>query len=236
MRRSLLSPRRRARLYLGRVAGTVLSIRYITRRRRAGGKSGGESNPAFPRQLLLARVLIPPAAALRIGVPGRGRAVGSGGDTFLLEAWFLREVVELLTPTGDEHLRFLTGPKLGRLRVVCRCAPEVPLERQNIVAVRASALAVARALIPIIEEGGQAHVFAHSHPGMGPGATGPSGTDITTLGRLQSDGCPAIGLIVTRDGYARFFTVHKPFRVVISGNGVTKLDNQLFHLHDEDSD
>ena len=156
------------------------------------------------------------------------------GDTFLVETCFLRELVLALTPTPDEHMLFLTGPMLRRLRVVSRRAPQAPLERQSVVFVRSSALAVAQALIPIIEQGAELHMIAHSHPGGGPSATFPSGTDTACLGKLQRAGSPAIGLIVTRDGHARFFTVHRPFQIIVAGAGVTKLDDHLFHLHEND--
>jgi hypothetical protein len=157
-------------------------------------------------------------------------------DTFLLESSFLRELVVELTPTPDEDMVFLTGPKLRSLRVVCRRAPQVSLERQSVVFVRSSALSVARALVPIIEQGAELHVIAHSHPGEGPAATFPSGTDTTCLGKLQRAGSPAIGLIVTRDFHVRFFTVHRSFRVVVTGSGIKNLDKHLFYLHEDNSD
>jgi len=128
---------------------------------------------------------------------------------------------------------FLSGPTLRNLRVVCRCAPPVLLEKQSPVFVRSSALAVAQALIPIIEQGAELHVIAHSHPGQGPWATYPSGIDMRCLGNLQRAGSPAIGLIVTRDNHARFFTASRPFRVILTGTGVTKLSENVFHLYED---
>jgi hypothetical protein len=153
-----------------------------------------------------------------------------GGDTFLVESFFLRELIQSLTPTPDEHMSFLTGPKVRSIRVICRCAAQVPMEQQSVVFVRTSAINVADALIPIIEQGSELAAVAHSHPGCGPSATNPSGIDKTCLGKLQRAGSPAIGLIVTRDGHARFFTVAKRFRVLVVGSGVTKIDENLFHL------
>lgn len=168
--------------------------------------------------------------------PFRPALVIQPRDTFLLESFFLREVVQMLTPTPDEDMVFLSGPKLNRLRVVCRRAPQVPLERQSVVFVRTSGADVAQALIPIIEQGAELHICAHSHPGGGPSATFPSGTDIKCLGKLQRAGSPAIGLIVTRDAHVRFFTVHIPFRVIVTGSGVTKLGEHLFQLQEEQND
>lgn len=156
-------------------------------------------------------------------------------ETFLLEAVFLRELIRELTPDRDEHMEFLTGPKLRNLRVVCRRSQPVRVERRSVVSVRSSAAGVADALIPIIEQGAELHILAHSHPGRGASATSPSGTDINCLGKIQQSGSNAIGLIVTRDGCVRFFSVLKPFRVLVTGTGITPLAPHVFQLHQDDS-
>ena len=157
-------------------------------------------------------------------------------QTFVLEAFFARQLIALLTPGTDEEVVFLTGPKLGSIRVVCRCAAPVALERQSAVFVRASARSVADVLIPIIEQGGELHMIAHSHPGMGPGATNPSSTDVECLGKLQSNGSQCIGCICTRSGHVRFFSVSTVFQVLLVGTGVTEVDPNVFHVPIEDQD
>lgn len=156
-------------------------------------------------------------------------------ETFLLEAFFLRELIRELTPDKDEHMQFLTGPKLRNLRVVCRSAQPIRIERQSVVFVSSTAAGVADALIPIVEQGAELHIIAHSHPGRGACATSPSGTDINCLGKLQQSGSNAIGLIVTRDGCVRFFSVLKPFRVLITGTGITPVATHVFQIHQDDS-
>lgn len=108
-----------------------------------------------------------------------------------------------------------TGPVVENFRVVCRRVQPVALQQQSAVFVRASAQSVADVLITIIEQGAELHVIAHSHPGSGPGATTPSGTDIACLGKLQKNGSTAVGCIVTRDNHVRFFTVSRAFRVIV---------------------
>jgi len=126
-----------------------------------------------------------------------GRPPESSTQTFVLESFFIRELITILTPGANEEMKFLTGPKIGLIRIVCRWGAPARLASQSPVFVRASARSVADVLIPIIEQGAELHVIAHSHPGAGAWATTPSGTDVECLSRLQMNGSPAIGLIVT---------------------------------------
>ena len=156
-------------------------------------------------------------------------------QTFVIESFFTRELIRVLTLTADEQMHFLTGPKLGPIRIVARWAQPVSLERQSPVFVRASAKSVADILIPIIEQGAELHICAHSHPGSSAGATTPSSTDIECLGKLQKSGSEAIGCIVTRDGYVRFFSVSTIFYVMVQGTGVKEVSKNVFHITLEDS-
>jgi hypothetical protein len=151
-------------------------------------------------------------------------------QTFVIESFFARELITLLTPNANEEMHFLTGPKIGPIRVVCRWAAPPPLDRQSPVFVRALARSVADVLIPIIEQGAELHICAHSHPGASAGATTPSSTDIECLGKLQRGGSPAIGCIVTRDGYVRFFSVSTNFHVLFLGTGVKEISKNVYHV------
>lgn len=151
-------------------------------------------------------------------------------QTFVLESFFLSELIAALTPRADEEMTFLTGPKIGPIRIISRMAKPVAPSRQSPVFVSASAKSVASVLIPIIEQGAELHICAHSHPGTGAGATTPSGTDIDCLGKLQRNGSPAIGCIVTRDGCVRFFSVLNKFQVIVLGTGVKQLSEYVFHI------
>jgi hypothetical protein len=151
-------------------------------------------------------------------------------QTFVIESCFARELTTLLTPSANEEMHFLTGPKIGPIRIVCRWAAPPPLARQSPVFVRASARSVADVLIPIIEQGAELHICAHSHPGGGAGATTPSSTDIECLGKLQRNGSQAIGCIVTRDGYVRFFSISTTFHVMVLGTGVKEISKNVFHI------
>jgi proteasome lid subunit RPN8/RPN11 len=163
----------------------------------------------------------------------KGRKQRAQPPVFVTEGAFLRDLISVLTRDANENMHFLTGPKLDNYRVICRRAQPVALQQQSPVFVRASAKSVADVLIAIIEQGAELHVIAHSHPGSGPGATTPSGTDIACLGKLQKNGSPAIGCIVTRDNHVRFFTVSRAFRVLVQGTGVTEVTKNVFHIAPE---
>ena len=151
-------------------------------------------------------------------------------QTFVLESFFASELVTALGHGSNEEMHFLTGPKLGPIRIVSRWAQPVSLEKQSPVFVKASAKSVAAVLIPIIEQGAELHICAHSHPGFGAGATSPSSTDLKCLSKLQQAGSQAIGCIVTRDGFVRFFSVSAIFHVIVLGTGVKEISKNVFHV------
>ncbi len=156
-------------------------------------------------------------------------------QTFIIESFFARELIRALTTGPNEEMHFLTGPKLGPVRIISRLARPVRLDRQSSVFVRATAKSVADILIPIIEQGAELHVCAHSHPGGTAGATTPSSTDVECLGKLQKAGSPAIGCIVTRDGYMRFFSIETIFHIMVLGAGVKEVSKNVFHITLQDS-
>lgn len=151
-------------------------------------------------------------------------------QTFVIESFFVRELITILTRGLNEEMHFLTGPKIGPIRIVSRWARPPSLDEQSPVFVRATAKSVADVLIPIIEQGAELHICAHSHPGGGLGATTPSGTDIECLGKLQRSGSQAIGCIVTRDGHVRFFSVSTNFHAMVLGSGVKEITKNVFHI------
>lgn len=160
----------------------------------------------------------------------RKRGPESFTQIFVIESFFARELIAMLTPNDNEEMHFLTGPKIGPIRIVSRCARPVSLHSQSPVFVRASARAVGDTLIGIIEQGAELHIIAHSHPGRGAGATTPSSTDVRCLGKLQKAGSQVIGCIVTRDGYVRFFSVSTKFHVMVLGTGVKELSQNVFSI------
>jgi len=68
--------------------------------------------------------------------------VESFPQTFVMESFFIRELIAMLTPGANEEMHFLTGPKVGPIRFVSRWARPVVLDRQSPVFVRATAKSV----------------------------------------------------------------------------------------------
>ncbi|MDD5599013.1 MAG: hypothetical protein PHV82_13780 [Victivallaceae bacterium] len=95
---------------------------------------------------------------------------------------------------------------------------------------KASAKSCSDVLIDLFEKGYKPQLVAHSHPGRGPEATSPSGIDINYLTKIQDAGSEALGLIVTRDGYIRFFSVRTEYAVSIKGKGVQHVAEDVFKV------
>lgn len=101
---------------------------------------------------------------------------------------------------------------------------------------RATARSCTETLADIVEKGNTLHVMAHSHPGLGAAATHESSIDINYLGNIQRAGADVVGIIVTRDGFVRFFTVVKPFEVWVQGNGAIQVEEDVFQITLQDTD
>ena len=70
----------------------------------------------------------------------------------------------------------------------------------------------------------------HSHPGIGPNATRPSGTDESFQQRLETAGYPTVAAIFSRDGYVRFFRLDNNVEIQIHGTGVEDLGKNCYRL------
>jgi hypothetical protein len=156
-------------------------------------------------------------------------------NTYVMDAWFAQDLIHELTPGPDEEITHVTGARVGPVRILSRIC-RLTAQTKTVVFARATAKSCADTEIEILEHGNMLHAMAHSHPGRGAGATQPSGIDINYLGGIQRVGSEAIGIIVTRDGWVRFFSVIKPFRVFVMGAGVTQTEENVYHVTLPDQD
>ena len=146
-----------------------------------------------------------------------------------LDAWFLQDLIRHLTPHANEEVVYVTGHSFGNLRIPYRiCSFE--LDEQSVAYAKGTARSCSDALIEIIEKGHNLQLMAHSHPGNGKGATTPSGIDTNYLDKIQKNGSEAVGVIVTRDGYVRFFTSHLEFKISIKGTEVEYVGDNVFKI------
>jgi hypothetical protein len=74
----------------------------------------------------------------------------------------------------------------------------------------------------------------HSHPGRGPGATYPSGTNENFQARLERAGHLALMAIFSRDGYVRFVRLDRNFYIEIYGEGVEAYTPGVYRLKNFD--
>jgi proteasome lid subunit RPN8/RPN11 len=151
-------------------------------------------------------------------------------NTYLMRTSFLEEAFRILTRTPHEHLVYATGAEDGDRVFSVSQLVHFDLESQSMVGAAPEPASQAKALLSLEETRERLLATLHSHPGTGPGATDPSSVDLSTQRNLEKAGCPAIGLVFSRDGYVRFYAVERRFRVSISGAGCERVERDLFRL------
>lgn len=192
-------------------------------KRAREGEDEGEVERAFGRVREVRRLRRAIDTLAKGPTPAREPAV----PVYLVSAAFLAHSFSLLTQTRDEHLVYATGPEDGKeLFALTRLVEfdlaekspgrAVPDPRSQIVALSKLDQCEERLLATF-----------HSHPA---GVTEPSDTDLSTQKRLEEMRYPAIGAVFSRDGFIRFYSVDRPFRVVVSGAGCKKVEERLFRL------
>ncbi|MFY9607380.1 MAG: hypothetical protein WAU45_02035 [Blastocatellia bacterium] len=102
--------------------------------------------------------------------------------------------------------------------------------KRNVVGVVGNQADTHRLLIKLERFGHRLLAHFHSHPGNGPDATRPSGTDTGFQKRLEDAGYPAVAAIFSRDGYIRFFRLDDDLEIEIYGSGVEQHGKNNFRL------
>jgi proteasome lid subunit RPN8/RPN11 len=159
-----------------------------------------------------------------------GVTADTGGAVYLASASFLAEAFRTVTPTPDEHLVYATGPEDGKRLFALTRLVTFELAERGIAHAAPDPASQIAALTELDRSEERLLATFHSHPGKGPGATTPSSVDLSTQAGLEKMGYPTIGAIFCRDGFVRFFSVNRRFRVVVSGAGIEQLEAHLFHL------
>jgi hypothetical protein len=149
---------------------------------------------------------------------------------YLASASFLKTTFESLTVTPDEHLVYATGPEDGKQAFALTRLVTFELAEQSPVCAKPEPMSQLNALMELDRSGERLLAVLHSHPGNGEDATNASSDDLTTQEGLEKMGYPAIGAIFSRDGFVRFFSVNRPFRVAVSGTGVEKVGDRVYRV------
>lgn len=152
--------------------------------------------------------------------------------TYLISASFLKSAYRALTKTRDEDLVYATGPDDGERLCALTRMVTFDLAQRSVAYAAPESTSQLRALLQLDENEERLLATLHSHSGDGPESIKPSSTDLSTQRGLEQNGYPAIGVVFSRDGYARFYSVYRPFRVVVSGAGVKQVDDCLFQITD----
>jgi len=152
-----------------------------------------------------------------------------GPKRYLVSSWFLHESFKKLTADPDEQFFFITGSEVEGVLVLDQWA-EFAHQRRSRMGVVADMPSTHNLLIKLELFGHRFLAHFHSHPGRGPDATRPSGTDENFQKRLENAGHVAVMAIFSRDGYVRFVRLDEKLEVEIYGEGVEKHAPGIYRL------
>jgi len=148
---------------------------------------------------------------------------------YAVSSWFLHDCFRKLTADADEQFFFVTGAEVEGVLVLDQCA-EIAHQRRTRMGVVADMPSTHNLLIRLEEFGHKFLAHLHSHPGNGPGATQPSGTDESFQRRLEQGGHVAVMAVFSRDGYVRFVRLGGTFEIAIYGEGVEHHAPSIYRL------
>ena len=146
--------------------------------------------------------------------------------TYMLSTLTIQEACSVLTKTRDEDLRFATGLAVAPMTYAVTRLLQFELNRKSVVFAEGEQQAVARLMIGLHNSDHKLLMTLHSHPGSGEASTNPSSIDRDFHRRLEAGNYPVIGAIVNREGYIRFFSYKRRFKVSVYGKGVEVINEQ----------
>lgn len=152
---------------------------------------------------------------------------------YAVSSLFLHECAKKLTADLDEQFFFITGSEVEGVYVLDQWA-EFAHQRRTRMGVVADMPATHDLLIKLEQFGHRFLAHFHSHPGKGPDATHPSGTDESFQGRLEKAGHLALMAIFSRDGYVRFVRLDQNYEIEIYGEGVEHYAPGIYRLKNLD--
>lgn len=152
-------------------------------------------------------------------------------STYEVDYYLLCRMIKHLTATAYEEEGFreravyVTGIKVGENTYVLTELLEMEMEEATPIRAFVSAREAGDVLIRLHNHGMIPVAMGHSHPGEGgPDTVVPSVTDHVCFRRLEQAGSKAIGIIVSRDGYVRFFSATRDFKIKTHGNKIHKVE------------
>jgi hypothetical protein len=152
---------------------------------------------------------------------------------YTVSSLFLHECAKKLTADANEQFFFITGSEIEDVHVLDQAA-EFAHQRRSPMGVVADIPSTHNLLIRLEQFSHKFLAHFHSHPGKGPDATLPSGTDTDFQRRLEKAGHVALMAIFSRDGYVRFMRMDKNFDLEIYGEGVESYAPAVYRLKNLD--
>jgi hypothetical protein len=153
----------------------------------------------------------------------------SGLRRYAVSSLFLHESFKKLTADEAEQFFFVTGSEIDGVLVLDQWA-EFAHQKRSFGGVVAEPRSTHGLLIKLEQFGHRLLAHFHSHPGRGPEATNPSGTDQRFQERLESAGHVAVMAIFSRDGFVRFVRLDQNLEVAVYGNGVEQHADGIYRL------
>lgn len=148
---------------------------------------------------------------------------------YAVSSLFLHDCFKKLTADPDEQFFFITGTEIDGVHVLDQCA-EFAHQRRSRMGVVGAMPSTHNLLIRLEQFGHKFLAHFHSHPGDGPDATHPSGTDENFQRRLEQGGHLALMAVFSRDGYIRFHRLDRNFELTIYGEGVENYAPGIYRL------
>jgi len=157
----------------------------------------------------------------------------TGPRRYAVSSLFLHDCYQKLTADKNEQFFFITGSEVEGVLVLGQCA-EFAHQRRTPMGVVGDFPSTHNVLIKLEQFGHKFLAHFHSHPGTGPDATHPSGTDESFQKRLEGGGHLAVMAIFSRDGYVRFVRMDQNFEIEIYGEGVENHAPGIYRLKNID--
>lgn len=149
--------------------------------------------------------------------------------SWVIGSWFLKDCLKELCKKADEDMHIVCGLNFKNCYTLERIS-KFRLSRQSLCGVEGDISSILTSLIAIEENGYFFTGWFHSHPGQSPGSVHESSIDIKTQKLLEAGNYVAIGGVFSRDGYVKFFSDQLEFNVMVLGEGVEKIDENLFKI------
>jgi hypothetical protein len=159
---------------------------------------------------------------------GRGRDNDGGVPNYLFSSLMLVDSFRLTTRTAEEAAHFIVGIETDDGAVGTQLLP-FEYSSQSVAGVAGKHAATHEVVIQTHDAGHRILALVHSHPGSGIHANHHSSIDERTQ-ELWEHTTKLIGGIWSRDGYLRWYSSNRPFRVKIIGTHLERIDDNVWKL------